>query len=340
MATVLAGWFSAGCYRILGRAFYLDRDLKSGPEYQRVMDCINGDPPRRLWVSSFEIDRLWVTNAEYEACLKARRCTQPRSMNIFHVRSRRADGSAMYGDRDAAQVTYAGAEAFCGWQNKRLPTDAEWQKAARGADDRIFPWGDSPIGKCVWFPDSPYGTLETEPTCRVAWPDSVGEHPDEQSPYGVEDLRGPHEQWVQDVWQYPNASPGPSEPRFSVEEYTGYAVIVLDWSSVTFTWKNPAIVNPKGHPVDPAHRWEHRVRGGDGWITGYGWPSYDSFESGVAFAAFRCARSILGPAPPSITEPAADTPVPPFREPGYTPPGTPPTPTTPTIPAKRARTSR
>lgn len=91
--------------------------------------------------------------------------------------------------RPVGQVTWAQAHTFCAWRGARLPSEAEWELAARGTDGRLFPWGDE------------------VPTCDRAWtsacgavPAEVGGRPRGASPYGVRDMAGNVDEWVEDTF--------------------------------------------------------------------------------------------------------------------------------------------
>jgi formylglycine-generating enzyme required for sulfatase activity len=148
-------------------------------------------PSHRVTVKAFRIDRYETTNAMYETFVRATRRDPP-----FHwVDGRIPAGKA---DHPVVYVSWHDADAFCRWAGKRLPTEAEWEKAARGADGRRFPWGDqfSPLKANTpqyWLTKRADG--DTIP---------VGSFPQGRTPEGLDDMAGNVYEWVADWYQpYP-----------------------------------------------------------------------------------------------------------------------------------------
>jgi formylglycine-generating enzyme required for sulfatase activity len=125
-------------------------------------------PLHTVSLAAFEIDLTEVTQAEYTSCIQAKACEAPSCAWDC--------GQPTY---PAACITRNEAEAYCAWAGKRLPTEAEWEKAARGTDGRIYPWGNEP-------PDC---ARVNEAGCSGHL-DPVGTHPTGASPYGALDLEG------------------------------------------------------------------------------------------------------------------------------------------------------
>ena len=163
------------------------------------MGCAMGDtackddekPEHAVTLNAFEIDRTEVTQGAYTACVQAQACRPP---------SCAWDCSQTH--YPAHCIERSDAEAFCSWAGKRLPSEAEWEMAARGTDGRIYPWGNQP-------PDC---TLVNMEGCD-GHADSVGAHPNGASPYGALDMEGNVVEMVSDWYDatYYQGSPS-NEP--------------------------------------------------------------------------------------------------------------------------------
>ena len=147
-------------------------------------------PIRQVQVDAFWMDEAEVTVEAYSVCVDGGACTEPVSGGSCNwmVAGRE--------DHPVNCVTWFQAEDFCTWVGegtKRLPTEAEWEKAARGTDAWEYPWGDSPVPSCthVVMDEGGFG-------CGMGstWP--VGSKPMGDSPYGVHDMAGNVGEWVAD----------------------------------------------------------------------------------------------------------------------------------------------
>lgn len=143
-------------------------------------------PQRRVFLSAFYMDETEVTNDEYRACVNARFCQLPAEGTGIYRRSSYFENAATYVNYPVVYVSWQDAAAYCTWAGKRLPTEAEWEKGARGPDGRIYPWGN------VFDPSR----ANTEDRGREAIT-AVGQFPTGASPYGLQDMAG-------NVWEYVN----------------------------------------------------------------------------------------------------------------------------------------
>src|SRR5438132_88159 len=140
-------------------------------------------PMHRTYLSAYWIDTYEVTNAQYRRCVDSGVCSLPKE--------RRAFDDSQFAQHPVTNVTWTQARAFCEWRGHRLPTEAEWEKAARGTDGWRYPWGNSEelIKRRVKEYALKLGSNGTAP---------VGRLPDTKSPYGVFDMVGNAWEWVKD----------------------------------------------------------------------------------------------------------------------------------------------
>ena len=150
-------------------------------------------PPHAVSLSAFALDRTEVTQARYQQCIAAGRCTPPRC----------AFAPATTPQLPVACVTWAQADAFCRFAGGRLPTEAQWEAAARGLEGHTYPWGEQ-APDCVRAQYSGCGLSTDMSSEQGTTPLPVGTHPLGATAMGVEDLAGNVAEWVAD-WYDPNA---------------------------------------------------------------------------------------------------------------------------------------
>jgi formylglycine-generating enzyme required for sulfatase activity len=144
-------------------------------------------PAHAVTLKGFWIDKLEVTNAMYLLCATSGACEPPQ---YFKSDTRESYfNNAEFNDFPVVYVTWAQADAYCKWTGRRLPTEAEWERAARGDDFRTYPWGDE-------RPDSSRGNFNY----FVGDTTRVGNFPAGASPFGVLDLAGNVAEWVKDYY--------------------------------------------------------------------------------------------------------------------------------------------
>lgn len=142
-----------------------------------------GAPPQQQTIGSFFLDRLEVTTGAYLACVKAGSCEPPAQKPGCNGSAKKPKVA-----HPINCLTKQQAEGYCAQQGKRLPTQAEWEFAARGTDGRIYPWGDDlPSEQLCWQGRK---GAETEMTCPV------GSYPQGASPFGALDMAGNVAEWT------------------------------------------------------------------------------------------------------------------------------------------------
>ena len=160
-------------------------------------------PIHAVYLDTYQIGKHEVTNRQYNQCVKAGTCSAPNN-KIFSIQE--------YKLHPVVNVSWNDANTYCEWIGGRLPTEAEWEKAARGTDERIYPWGNSIDCSFANYFDS---TNRHEPCVGNTTP--VGSYEKGMSPYGVYDMTGNVLEWVND-WSsdtYYRSSPStnPSGPE-------------------------------------------------------------------------------------------------------------------------------
>lgn len=188
MACVAGGWFVRGanddrheCKQRFGDA------LRQRP---------NARPAAKVWLQTFFIDTHEVTFAEFATCIKAKACD---------LRPEDGGWGPRYTDFSRPRQSITGvnwfqSQQFCRWRNKALPTEAQWEKAARGADGELYPWGSAPASCSVAVIKDP----QRGRSCGVKKKGSastgrvleVGSKPPGR--YGLYDMIGNVEEWVAD----------------------------------------------------------------------------------------------------------------------------------------------
>jgi len=146
-------------------------------------------PQHKVTLDSYFIDRTEVTKDQYQKCVAAGKCAAPLCNGT---------GQA---DHPVVCVRWQDATNYCAWAGRRLPTEAEWEKAARGTDGRIYPWGNETVaGNLLNFCDRncSYDWRETAVDDGYAGMAPVESYPAGANPYGALDMAGNVWEWVAD----------------------------------------------------------------------------------------------------------------------------------------------
>ena len=180
-------------------------------EFAMGSDLVDDEKPQhRVYLNAFYMDTYEVTVGQYAKFLEA-----PPDWNIMN--------QARHQKRPVANVDWADAATYCKWAGKRLPTEAEWEKAARGTDGRTYPWGNEVRTRL----HATFGKLDTSKD-DLGWNSHaaltpVGLLEDGKSPYGIYDMAGNVWEWTSDWYDknYYQSSPsqnpeGPSSGEFKV----------------------------------------------------------------------------------------------------------------------------
>ncbi len=225
VAVVLCGACSASVAGPQPDPAARDGDMVAVPAGWFVMgseaDRLNEAPAHPVWIDAFDVDRHEVTVAQYGRFVGATGWRLPGNWDSVPPR--------LGGELPVTHVSWRDATAYCAWLGKRLPTEAEWEKAARGTDGRRYPWGEA------WDPGRAAADL-------AAGPLSVGSHPTGASPYGALDMAGNVHEWVADFYDPAYYAGSPSRNPLGPDNQRNHVLRGGSWASppewVTTTFRD------------------------------------------------------------------------------------------------------
>ena len=179
-----------------------------GGEFEMGLDerYSGAEPAHTVTLDSFWIDQTEVTNAQYRLCMEGGSCDPPAKSGSNTRES--YYGNKDYGDYPVIYVSWHQAVDYCKWVGGRLPTEAEWEYAARGPNSSVYPWGDSaPNDALLNYVNYHQDVHDTT---------KVGSYPSGASWCGALDMAGNVWEWVADWYgDYPSdRQTNPSGPSF------------------------------------------------------------------------------------------------------------------------------
>ena len=235
-------------------------------------------PAHVVTLPAFWLDRTEVTQAAYHVCVEAHRCAAPNAY-VIQKSLEQFRGAK----KPVSAISFNDATSYCGWLGKRLPHEAEFEKAIRGTDARRYPWGNAP-------PTHELTVYETNFT------DDVGSHPTGRGPYGHDDLAGNVWEWTADDYDplaYTRPDAGAGIPGTCTQILKAQNELRVE-KKEGFTGSNPI-------PLEC----EKSIRGGaynyDWWGLRASNRVHHPGHFKLIMTGFRCARD-AAPAPPTTRD--------------------------------------
>ena len=171
---------------------HLEPSMAQVPAGEFMMGSRTGDadeqPVHRVYVETFFMDKYQVSVGQYAKFLESTSQDSPPEWSVMN--------KARHQNRPVVNVDWADAIAYCTWAGKRLATEAEWEKAARGTDGRTYPWGNE-------LPKGVHANMKKEKWSDHYVLSPVGMYEEGKSPYGIYDMAGNVWEWVSD-WYDPD----------------------------------------------------------------------------------------------------------------------------------------
>jgi len=189
-------------------------------------------PVHRVFLDSFYLDTFEVTNGRFAKFVAAIQSEPPWGFAD-------AETPVLHAERPVRWVNWLEATGYCLWAGKRLPTEAEWEKAARGPEGRLYPWGHEP-------PTPAHAVFGLKESTETVSP--IGQRDKGASPYGVHDLAGNLYEWVADWYDEGFYTPLPTlNPRGPV---AGTAKVQRGGSYINGPYRLRASFRTKGDPTE------------------------------------------------------------------------------------------
>jgi formylglycine-generating enzyme required for sulfatase activity len=234
----------AGCFMMGSTEEQLDAVLEMCVADLGTGECDRGwfeneQPTHEVCLSAFWISQTEVTNDQFRACVDAGECESPINQTYF---------SEYYPRRPVVWIDWYRAEAYAQWVGGSLPTEAQWEYAARGPAGYVYPWGD----------EDPTCELADTYGCKFSLP-QVGSYEDGASWVGALDMAGSVWEWVADWYSedyYVTLASGTLDPA---GPGSGTSRVLRGGSFANFQWYARATLRHKDDPDDSDHRRGFRV---------------------------------------------------------------------------------
>lgn len=201
----------------------------------------NERPAHMVKLDAFWIDQTEVTNAMYTRCVQDGKCNQPTNTSHYE--------DSNYASHPVIYVSWNDAKSYCSWADRRLPSEAEWEKAARGADARVYPWGnDPPNENLLNFNNAVGDTTE------------AGKYSKGASPYGALDMVGNVSEWVADWYRESYYGRSPASNPLGPDQGSAHVIRGGSWADkyihFCYIWNGNYQCYSGPHVTSLTRRWD------------------------------------------------------------------------------------
>jgi len=193
----------------------------------------SNQPQHQVYLDAFAIDRTEVTNAAFAEFVAQANFQPKQGWDTARMLE--------HANEPVVGIIWAEADAYCRWAGKRLPSEAEWEKAARGTDGQLYPWGNT-------WDSAKTNTLESGQKGVLP----VGSFPDGASPYGVLDMAGNAAEWVADYFDFDYYASAPDHNPPGPNKVLDHGLRGGSWASPTEHAQT--FFRDSSHSVEPNER--------------------------------------------------------------------------------------
>lgn len=267
-----------GDFTMGGTEALLGRLLEMSPQFGGIamntrnngfFDIADSEPAHIVYLDAYWIDQTEVTIAQYQLCVQSGKCKEvaPQAGHNYDEYMPKYN-DPKYANYPVVYINWEMANDYCSWAGRRLPTEAEWEKAARGSEGNMFPWGNE-LHTFEHVNNNPLGCEDnftapdfTAPSCESRLPTGeaveVGQYPKGTSPFEVLDMGGNVSEWVADWYSATYYANSPSSNPKGPESGEVHVFRGANFTSIFNDGELFITLRSHGSPVEYQNYWSSR----------------------------------------------------------------------------------